>query len=195
MVSREVLEPFEVRRAPVGALAEDEPASRQKFEDVVPGLEDLALEGLTAAHDVAHLLVRFARDAHGDEFTGAIEPRQVRGVSLVMLPVDARTLGDERRRDDFAGIAPLRHRPMEDVTRTACLIAGVDLPISGNTGDPLLELREVVGEPVKPRWRLYALGQDRDGDRVLVHIHAEVDDSAGCGSDSTRGRTRGSRRS
>ncbi len=95
VIGREMLQPVQMRRAPVGAVAKDESALRKEFEDVVPRLEDLALKRLPAAHDVTDPFVRFARDAHRDEFPGTVEPRQVGGITLVMLPVDARPLRNQ----------------------------------------------------------------------------------------------------
>jgi hypothetical protein len=50
----QVLEPLEMWRASVGALAKHEAAPGEELEDVVPGLKDLALNRLAAADDVAH---------------------------------------------------------------------------------------------------------------------------------------------
>ena len=63
-LGREVLQPLEMRRAPVRPLAEHEPAAGEELEDIVARLEDLALERLPAAHDIAHPLLRFARNPH-----------------------------------------------------------------------------------------------------------------------------------
>ena len=49
------------------------PAPGEELEDVVPRLEDLALERLAAPDDVAYALVGLARDPHRGELAGAIE--------------------------------------------------------------------------------------------------------------------------
>ena len=74
-VGRQVLQPLQVRRAPVGALPKHEPAARQELEDVVPRFEDLALESFPAPHDIADPFVRLTRDAYRHELAGPIEPR------------------------------------------------------------------------------------------------------------------------
>src|SRR5947209_4727757 len=51
LLRREMLEPLEVRRAPVRALAEDEPAAGEELENVVTRLQDLTLERLAATDD------------------------------------------------------------------------------------------------------------------------------------------------
>ena len=73
-------------------VAIDEAAPRQELEDVVPGLEHFALERLAATHDIAHALFGFARHAHRRELPGAIQPRELRRIILVMFPLDARAL-------------------------------------------------------------------------------------------------------
>ena len=95
-VRRQVLQPRLMRRAPVRPVAEDEPARRQELQDVVPRLEDLALEGLPTPNDIADPLVRLARDAHGHELTGAIEPRPVGRVPFVVRPEIGRASCRER---------------------------------------------------------------------------------------------------
>ena len=46
VLRRQVLQPLQVRPTPVRSLPEHEPAAGEELEDVVPRLEDLALEGL-----------------------------------------------------------------------------------------------------------------------------------------------------
>jgi len=56
-----------VAGGPVGALAIDEAAAPEELEDVVAGLDDLALKGLAAAHQVTDAFVDFARDVDEHE--------------------------------------------------------------------------------------------------------------------------------
>jgi hypothetical protein len=84
-LAREVFEPPEVRRAPVGAVAVDEPAPGQELEDVVARLEDLALEGLPAADDVADALLGRGGNPDRRELAGAVVAGEVGGVALVVF--------------------------------------------------------------------------------------------------------------
>src|SRR6266700_2928716 len=113
LLGREMLEPPEMRRAPVGAFAEDEAAAR----------EDLALERFAAADDIAHALLGLAGDADGGQLAAPIKASQLGGVVLVVLPLNAGPFGDKRWRDDIAGIAPLAHRAVQHIAGAAGLVA------------------------------------------------------------------------
>lgn len=65
-VRRQVLQPLQMGRAPVGAVAKDEAAAGEEYENVVARLEDLALERFPAAHDVADPLIGLARNPDGN---------------------------------------------------------------------------------------------------------------------------------
>ena len=67
---------------------------------------------------------------------------------------------------------------MEHVPGPTRLIARVHLALAREAVDPFLQLRQVIRQLLEPRRRLGQLRQDGDGDRVLVHIHAEVDHRA-----------------
>jgi hypothetical protein len=136
--------------------------------------EDLALNGLPAAHDIPHPFVGLARNADRDELSGAIEPGQVRGIPRVMLALHARPLRNERRGDHLARIAPLGERPVQDVARAARPVARAECRRAPR-GPATVSAR---AGPVHARRRLRAFGQHRDGDGVLVHIHPEIDDRA-----------------
>jgi hypothetical protein len=142
------------------------------------------LKHLPAADHVAHTLLRVARNPDRRELTGAIEPRQVGRVARVVLALHARAFGNEGRRDDVAGIPPLLQRAVEHVARSARFVARPDVCIAPHPIEPFLQFGEIVGQLVEPGRHLGALGQDRDGDRVLVHIHAEIDDWASSGSNT-----------
>ena len=165
-----------MRRTPVRALAVDEPAAGEEFQDVVPRLEDLPLEGLAAADDVAHALLGLARNAHRGELAGPIEPRQLGGVIPIVLALDPGPLGNERRRDDVAGVPPLAHRPVNHIARPARLVAGAEFSLARRAIEPALELREIVRETIDARGRFGLGREERDRDRLLVHIQAEIDD-------------------
>src|SRR6476661_2372485 len=111
-----------MRRAPVRALAVDEPAPGEELEDVMARLENLALEGLAAAHDIAHPLLGLAGNANRGELAGAVEPGEVGRIALVVFPLDARPLWDERWRDHVARVPPLAQRSVQHVSSAAGLV-------------------------------------------------------------------------
>jgi hypothetical protein len=181
-VGGEMQQPPEMGRAPVGALPIDEAPASQELEDIVPGLEDLALKRLPATHDIPDPFLRFRRNAHGRELARAIEAGEIGRIALVVLPLDARPLGDERGGNDVAGVSPLAQRAMQHVAGAAGFVAGAEFPVARGAFEPALQLREIVGEPLEAGRRLGRLRQHGDGDGVLVHIHPEVNDSGRCGS-------------
>jgi hypothetical protein len=130
----------------------------------VPRFEDLALEGLAAADDIAHPLLGFARDADCRQLAGAIEPRQVGRVELVVLPLDSGPFGDERRRDHVAGIPPLDEGAVQHVPGAARFVAGPEFAVPGNAIEPALEFRQIVRESIEPGRGLGVLGQHGNRD-------------------------------
>jgi hypothetical protein len=174
-----VQQPPEVRRTPVCALAIDEPAAGKELEDVVARLHDLALKRLPTAHDIPDALLRLGGNADRRQLARAIQARQVGGIALVMLPLDPGPLGNERGRDHVAGDAPLPQRPVQHVARTAGFITRAQLPVAGKAIEEPPEFRQVVWEAIEPCGRLGVCRQDGDRDRVLVDIHAEIDDTVG----------------
>src|SRR5436189_4439087 len=130
-----------MRCAPVRALAIDEAAAREEFENVVARFQNLSLEGLATSHDVAHPLLRLGGDADRRELAGAIEPRQVGRITLVVLPLDARTLRNERRRDHLTRVAPLAERAMKDIARATRFIATSQLALAREATEIAFELR------------------------------------------------------
>jgi hypothetical protein len=178
LFGRQMLEPAEMGRAPVRALAIHESAPGEELEDVVPGLENLPLECLSATDDVADPLLGFAEDADRGEFAATVEPGQLGGVVLVVLALDARPFGDERRGDDVTGIAPLVHRAVDHIAGATGLVAGVEFTLLCGPIEPALEFDEIVREPVEAGRRLRVSWEDGDGDGLLVYIHPEIDDSA-----------------
>src|ERR1700754_2360771 len=102
-------------RAPVRSGAKHEASPREKLEDVMARLENLALERLPAAHHVAHLLLGLARDPDRRELAGAVEAREFTRVALVMLALHTWPFRNEGRGDDVARISPLTERPVQYV--------------------------------------------------------------------------------
>jgi hypothetical protein len=157
-------------------LAKHEAAARQELEDVVPRLEDLALERLAAAHDVPHALLGLTRNADRRQLAGAIEACEVLRIALVVFPLYAWPFRDQRRRDDVTRVAPLSERPMQHVASAACFVADAELAVLGQAIDEALEFGEVVREPLNAGGHFRGGRQDRDGDGLLVHVHPEIDD-------------------
>src|SRR5258708_901998 len=112
-----------MRLTPIGPLAIDEAAAREKLEDVVPRLHDFALHRLAAPHEIAHALFRLARNAHDRELPRAIEPRELPRIVLVVLALQAWLRRNERRRDHLAAMAPLAHCALQHVARAARFVA------------------------------------------------------------------------
>ena len=175
-LGRQMLPPFEMELTPVRSGAIHKPAPRQKLEDIMTRFQNLALKGFAAAHDVADPFVRFARNTDHHELTGAIEAGQIRRVAFVMFALHARPFGNQRRRDHLTGIAPRRQGSMQDVPSATRLVARADLTLAGDGVEPLLQFGQTVRQPVEARRTLRPRRQDRDRDRLLVHIHAEIDD-------------------
>ena len=162
-----MLEQAEVRRAPVGTLAIDEAAAREEFQDVVPRLENLALKRLATPHHIADALLRLARDAHR---------RELAGVPSIVFALHAGPFRDQRGRDHVAGVAPLSQRTVQNVPGAAGFVTGAKLTIAGQPVEKPLQLWQLIGESLDPSWCLRPDRQHRDRDRVLVHVHAEIDD-------------------
>ena len=100
-------------RGPVRALAIDEAAAAHELEDVVAGFDDLALEGLAAADQVAHALVGLGGHLDEDETVVSEVTADLDGVTSVGFAALARALWDERRCRQFAGHTPLREGALE----------------------------------------------------------------------------------
>jgi hypothetical protein len=113
----------------MGVAPIHEAAPRQEFQDVVPALENLALKRLSASDDVAHRFLRFGRDAHHREFSGAIEPGELGCIAGVVLALHAGPSGDEGWRDYLARHAPAGHRSLHELAGTAGLVAGAKLTV------------------------------------------------------------------
>jgi hypothetical protein len=87
-----------------------------------------------------------------------------------MLALHPGAFRNEGRCDDIAGIAPFAQGAVDHVSRTARFVTGADLGVAGHAVDPLLQRREVVRQPLEPRRRLRTGRENRDRDRLLVHI-------------------------
>src|SRR5258708_27441386 len=118
-----------MRGAPVGRVARHKPTARQERQDVLPGLEDLALNDLATPHHVTHALLRHTWNTDDHELARARGARQIRRVALVVLALHARALRNQRRRNDPTRIAPFRDGPVQDISGTARLVARTELTV------------------------------------------------------------------
>jgi hypothetical protein len=75
---------------PVAPLSEDEPASSQELQDVVTRAQDLTLEALSAADQVANPLFGRRRDADGHQLAGSIQTAQLDGIAPIVLALFSR---------------------------------------------------------------------------------------------------------
>ncbi|MDQ6737003.1 MAG: hypothetical protein M3Z30_04800 [Gemmatimonadota bacterium] len=64
---------------------------------------------------------------------------------------------------------------MQHVSGAARFVTDAELSIARAPVEPSLQLREIICQPIEPGRRLGASGEHRDGDRLLVHIHSEID--------------------
>ncbi|MDP9179240.1 MAG: hypothetical protein M3O61_16310 [Gemmatimonadota bacterium] len=140
--------------------------------------EDLLLECLSAAHDITYSLLGLGGNPNDDELAGTIETGQFCSIVFVMLPLDARPLRNEGWCDHVALVTPLLHRSMEHVSGTTGFVASANLAITRDAIEKPLQLKEIIRQTVNARRGLGALGENRNGDGLLVHIHPEIDDRA-----------------
>jgi len=124
----------------------------------------------------AHALLGLAGDPDRGEFTGTVEPRRRSGIIPVVLALHARPPGDERGRDHRAGIPPLAHRSVQDIAGPDRFIAAPEFPVSRKPVEKPLEFDEVIHEPFDAGRARGAGREDGDRNRVLVHVHADIDD-------------------
>jgi proline iminopeptidase len=110
-------DPVQVALGPVGAVAIDEAAPAHELQDVVTRLDDLALEGLAAAHEIPDPLVGLGRDVDEDE--------PVVGIATVGLTVLTRSTRDERWGSEFAVDTPLGERALQHVACARSLVANL----------------------------------------------------------------------
>jgi len=79
------------------------------------------------AAEVADGFVGFVGDAHGGEFTGAVETGELAGVLLVGFDLVAGLGRDQRRGDDGAGHAGFGEVPGDPHAASAGLVAHMDV--------------------------------------------------------------------
>jgi len=141
-------DPVEVALGPVAALAIGEPAPARELENVVSRLHDLALAGLSAADEIADLLVGLSGDVDENEAVVAIVPGELDGVPTVRLAVLACAAGDELRGRQVADDVPLGEDALEDVPSAGGLIAGAHGAVGLQPLEVAADRLEVVRQPI-----------------------------------------------
>ena len=169
----DLTDPGEVAHGPVLALAEDEPAPAHELEDVVAGLDDLALEALAAADEVTDPLVGFGGDVDEHEALVAEVAGQLDGVTPVGLAMLAGPPRDQRGRGEMAFDAPLGEGALQDVAGTGGLIAGAHRALGLQALEVATQLTQVVAQAVDAHGLGIAVAEDGGGDGVLVDVQAD----------------------
>jgi hypothetical protein len=159
-------------------LTEDESTPAQELEDVVAGAEDLALEALTAAHEVSDPLFGRRRDANGGEFTDSVEPSQLGGIVAIELASFAGPGGNEGGGNDITVDAPGGDLTVEYVAGSTGFVARAHLSPLCPPGEEPPELAEVVGEMLEDFGFGGVIDKDGHHNGVLVDIHPDMNDRA-----------------
>src|SRR5262249_5571233 len=73
------------------------------------------------------------------------------------------------------GSPPARQRAMENITRAAGFVARLNRPAVRESGEVSAEPGEIIGNRVDSRRGGSLGGQHGDRNRILVHIHPDVD--------------------
>src|SRR5690606_4109765 len=111
-----------VTGGPVRSLAVDEAPPAKELEDVVTGLEDLALEGLPAPDEVSYAFFLFGRDVDEDEAVVAEVASDLDGVAPIGLAMLARSAWNEGGSGELARDARLEEHSLKNVAGTGCLV-------------------------------------------------------------------------
>jgi len=94
-----------------------------------------------------------------------------------VLALNPRPFGNQGRRDDVARVA-LAHHAVDHVAGAAGLVAGAKLTLHRRVIKPALQFDEIVRQAVNAI-RGLRIGRERcDRNRLLAHIHPEIDDCA-----------------
>jgi hypothetical protein len=148
-------------------VAEEEPAQ------AVAGPGQIGDHLPPDAAQVPHALLLPGGDGDGRELAGAVQPGQAAGVALVGLHLVAFAPGHERGRHHLAAHAEGHEQAVELVAGGPRLVAGPQPGGVAEAGDQAADRLLVVEDLVN--LGVVAVGrEDRDGDRVLRHVHAEV---------------------
>jgi hypothetical protein len=166
-------DPVQVARGPVRAFAVDEPAAAQELEDVVAGLDDLALEGLSAADQVADPLVVFGRNVDEDEAVVAEVAGDLDGITAIGLAVLTGSGRDERGSGELTRDAPVGESALKHVPCSGSFVAGAGRSFGGEALEVPAQLLVVVGESIDSHRLGFAVAKHGDRDRVLVDVEAD----------------------
>ena len=164
--------------APVARFTEDESTPAQELEDVVARAEDLALETLTAAHEISDPLFRRGGDTNGGEFSDSVEATQLGGIIAVEFALLAGPSRNEGGGDDVTVDAPGGDFPVEDVAGTTGFVTCSHLSPPCPPAEEPAELAEVIGELFDEFGLGSVIDEDGNHDGVLVDVHPDVNDRA-----------------
>ena len=167
-------DPGEMPLGPVVSIPEDQATAPEELEDVVAGLQDLALEGLAAADQVADPLLGLGGDADGDEQPAPMLACERDGIESVVLATVARAGGNQGRGDDLAGLPPSLDGAVKNVAGPAGFLAAVEFTVFSHPSEEAPELGLIVGELLDDARHLGVLGEHGDHHRVIVDIHSDV---------------------
>jgi len=136
----------------------------------VARLEDLALEALTAAHQVANALVLLGGDVDEDQAIIAEVAPDLDGIAAVGLAVLPRPTRNERGRGEVALDAPLGQRTLEHVAGAGGLVAGPNGTLRLEALEVATQLTQVVRQSVDPKRLSIAVAEDGGRDGILVDV-------------------------
>ena len=175
---QEALPPFAMNLTPMTGFTEDESTSAQELEDVMARAEDLALEALTATHEVPDPLLGRRGDTNGGEFTDSVEATQLGGIVAIELASFTGPGGNEGRGDDVTVYAPGGDLTVEHVAGTTGFVAGTNVsPLCPSVKEPA-EFAQVVGQLLDDFGFGSVIDEDGNHDGVLVDVHPNVNDGA-----------------
>ena len=175
---QEALQPFAMNLTPMTGFTEDESTSAQELEDVMARAEDLALEALTATHEVPDPLLGRRGDTNGGEFTDSVEATQLGGIVAIELASFTGPGGNEGRGDDVTVYAPGGDLTVEHVAGTTGFVAGTNVsPLCPSVKEPA-EFSKVIWELLDDFGFGSVIDEDGNHDGVLVDVHPNVNDGA-----------------
>ncbi len=171
---QEALQPFAMNLTPMTGFTEDESTSAQELEDVMARAEDLALEALTATHEVPDPLLGRRGDTNGGEFTDSVEASQLAGIVAIVLAAFTGSGGNEGRGDDVTVHAPGGDLTVEHVAGTTGFVAGTNVsPLCPAVKEPA-EFAQVVGQLLDDFGFGSVIDEDGNHDGVLVDVERDM---------------------
>ena len=167
-------QPRLVQMRPVGPAPPHPPVTQQELGQPVAGPGQVLDHVAPGAAQVPHRFLEPARHPDGHQLSGPVQAGQAPAVAAVGLDLVARRPRDQRRGHHVATHAQRPQQPVQVIARRPRLIAG---PQQAGLGEPGHQApdRLLVVEDLLDVGALMARVQDPDRDRVLVHVHAEMD--------------------